>query len=95
MAHLLFTASIKTAIGAEIILKVQSQPIYLSTLSTCVECVCVCVHVCVCVRVINMTYNNIITDASHEPPEIHRVVPQYGCPGDIIAVIGTRMHSRK
>lgn len=32
-------------------------------------------------------------NASHEPPEVHCIVPQYGSVGDQIAIIGTRMHS--
>lgn len=36
-------------------------------------------------------------DANHDPPEIHRLVPNYGSSsgGETIAIIGTRMHSRK
>lgn len=36
-----------------------------------------------------------IVDASHDPPEIHCIVPQYASEGDSVAIIGTRMHSRK
>ena len=42
-------------------------------------------HFCTCV------------DANHDPPEIHRLVPNYGSSsgGETIAIIGTRMHSRE
>ncbi len=38
---------------------------------------------------------NPITDASHDPPEIHCVVPHFASIGDQVAIIGTRMHSRE
>lgn len=34
-------------------------------------------------------------DANHDPPEIHKVLPNFGTTGDTIAIIGTRMHSRE
>jgi hypothetical protein len=37
----------------------------------------------------------IFLNASHDPPDIHRIVPAYGTTGESIAIIGTRMHSRK
>ena len=38
---------------------------------------------------------NPLTDASHDPPEIHCVVPHFASIGDQVAIIGTRMHSRE
>jgi hypothetical protein len=37
----------------------------------------------------------IFLNASHDPPDIHRIVPAYGTTGESIAIIGTRMHSPK
>ena len=37
------------------------------------------------------------TDANHDPPEIHRIIPGYGTAhgGEQIVIVGTRMHTGK
>lgn len=37
------------------------------------------------------------TDANHDPPEIHRIIPAYGTAhgGEQIVIVGTRMHTGK
>lgn len=79
-AHLMFTATIKTD-SKTIVLKALSQPIYLSKLLSNSRSLII--------------QFSLFIDANHDPPEIHRVVPQFGTTGDYVALIGTRMHSRK
>ena len=58
-----------------------------------------CVCVCVCMACAYYVTDPFCTylDANHDPPEIHRLVPNYGSSsgGETIAIIGTRMHSRE
>lgn len=112
IAYLFFTADIKTETNGCLELRVKSEPIYLSksshyydspwfvydgfrdkVLSLLSKLVC---SVFGCCDVI-MSLVFLHTDANHDPPEIHRIIPAYGSSqgGEQIVIVGTRMHSRE
>ena len=51
--------------------------------------------VLVCIRFLSSDLVYPYTDANHDPPEIHKIVPAYGsCQGrEQVVIVGTRMHS--
>ena len=108
IAYLLFTADIKTENNGSVELCVKSEQIYLSK-SQALLCY-IEFHVALDFKIgtfivaPEQSVNAIImvavcpyTDANHDPPEIHRIIPSYGTAqgGEQIVIVGTRMHTGK